>query len=858
MFNQEYKDIVDKEVEASFWRELKVNYDKIQDEIANNTSEIEDILNKLPTQDLYDICMLLDLNVKNDMKHNDLKENIKQYKDNVLLLYLFQMIRRKKQYIDEYYNHLCYSKTPNYVDASSLVKLLHMYQINHIHLVELTVLAEWRLKATGVEYYIKEMKKNKIAEDMLVETKQEELCIYLRDNSKNKNEYKVAMYCKNCSTQDIFLMYKMKNDTQFISFDETKRIKSIEPILLMIDSKMQILHIKNSTHQETENIKKYMELQYGYELEKCNQEVSEDYDVLKFKRAFKTLDVLNQEGLENFYISRIAFNRCLLNKTPELIIGEGKKDIWPAVINANAMRVIDINSLDSVKTINICMENTKRVVRVTKMEDESIVFKLDDKALGQWNIDKINKKFTTMFGIPLNRRLKNKLEVGIGDEIDIILRTDEEAKIAAQSKSLFDDLVKDKIVVLEIFKKSYCENDECNFESEVSTENIEQCPFCESNEIKYVDTNRIRVNRTQIKKFLLGQIAQILKLEKDAFTETKEARVGSEPMMYRFLYEQKEYKVVIIDKVLSRNKIKVLEKQLVPTIIIYCGIDKHLAELMTPESISFLQFGVLYANKDNKENQHNIISRTIKELDDSINYHIVSAAKTANQSIKEALEGKVKLDKRVYRPNDFEDDVYAILKHLIFTSDKWGATETGKALPEGVLAFEYTKEKTGYVEKRAFSYDCKINYDGEGYSLDSSEKRKAMEYVNHINAVREIRLYCSDKELSSHLFIGNKFRANQLEQLKEYFEQNIQNKCSTKAVFIDIQGLVKMYDWFRKNYEDIQKNRNIFYELLHDVLIINNEQIQDKHWNNLIEEMEACFRHSVSIDTSRIKTALLK
>ena len=767
------------------------------------------------------------------------------------------MIKRKKVYIDEYYNQLCCAKLTSYINAGSLVKLLHMYQMNHIHLIEVTALAEWKLKATGEEYYIKEAKED-IAKHILEVLSQEKFCKYLKEHSKNKNDYKITMHCTN-GTQNIFLIYKMKNDTQFVSFDEAKRIKSIDQVLMMIDNVSNILHIKGGVRQEIENIKDYMEIEYGCELEKCNQQIVDNYDVLKFKRAFQRLDVLNQEGLENFYISKIAFNKCLLNKTPELVIGDGKKDIWPAVVNANEMRVIDINSLDSVKAINICMENTKRGIKVIRMEDDSIIFKLDDKALGQWTIDRINKKFSTIFGIPLNTRLKNKLEAGIADEIDIILRTDEDTKIAVQSRGLFDDLVKDKIIALEKFKKAYCENEECNFENEVSEETVDQCPFCEGVDIRYEEVSRIKVDRKQIKDFILEQIAKVLKLQREDFIVTKEARLETEAMMYRFLYEQKEYKVVIIDKIISKSKIKILEKQLIPTIIIYCGIDKHLGELMTPESIPSLQFGMLYANREDEQKQYSLITRTIKELNDSINYHIVSAAKAANQSLKEVLEGKIKLDKKVYRPNDFEDDVYAILKHLIFTSEKWGATETGKALPEGVLAFEYTaQDRTGYSEKRAFSYDCKINYDGEGYSLNSSEKRKAMEYVNHINEVREIRLYCSDKELSAHLFIGNKFKLNQLGQLKEYFTDNIQGKCNTKAVFIEIHGLVRMYDWFRKNYEDIQKNRDIFYELLHDILTIDSEQIQDKHWNGLIDEMEACFRHTVSMDTSRVKTALLK
>lgn len=856
MFNEEYKDIKNSENEAKFWRELKVNFDKLQEEEANRGNEVESVLRNLSLQDLVDIGILLGLEVSMQMESSDVLKILKESKDNIILLYLHSMIGKRGRYVAEYYRDICEDKATTYLEANTLVKLLHLYKINHVHLFEVTALSEWRTRASGVEFFIEGCVKENISKGLLDVEVQDKFCKHMKEKSSKDTDYKVTMHYENKQSQHVYVVYKMKNDTQLIGFDQTKRIKSVSSILIMIDQESDIIHLKGATPKEIDAIKKFVEEEYKCELEKCNQEVIDNYDVNKFKLAFKSLESLNQIGLEKFQILKIGFKKSLLNKTPELIIGDGKKDIWAGVIDANEIGIIDINSLDSVKALTICLDKIKKTIKVCNMEDGSIVYKLDDKGLAEKTVQEIGRKFKILFGIPLNKRLKNKLEVGRAGEVDMLLRSDRIDKEVLQDEDMLQALIKDKIINVETVRLAFCTMEDCSFE-EVVKEDIENCPICTEAELQYKENMLVAVNKSKVVKYILNQFAVALGFSNTIFTKSKEKKLENIAEVYRFIFNQKEYKIVITDKILSKTRMQNLERQLIPTIVIYYGIDRQQAEMTCIESIPFLEFGMLYTNKDDLIRVEKIIKRTVKELDDSIHYHIVSAAKKGNQSLSDLVEGRTVLDKKVYTSTDFEDDVYAILKHLVFASDKWGATETGKALPEGVLTFEYRAVKTMKDEKKAFSYDCKINYDGEGYNLCSSEKRKAMEYVNNFNGTRELQYYCTNEELSAHIFIGNKFKEDQMGQMKAHFEKYILSNRTTKAVFVNVEGLIQMYNWYRKNYEGVQKHRDVFYEEMHKILTIEERLIQFGDWQKLIQEMESCFRYSIPMDTKRVKETLL-
>ncbi len=862
LFNRDYQSIEDENSKACFWRELKVNYDKIREELASKEHDIQEMLSKLSIENLQEICKILDINIKGKTEHKDIMKSIMQYENSIVLLYLQQLGKTRKVYIDEYYNYRYYNKTVNYLNSISLVKLLHMYTAQHIQLIELATLIEWKKRGTGAEFYIKGESNKDISKNILSEEGETDFCNFLQKNARNNNEYKLAMHCQSGEQKNIFLIYKKRNDVPYIDFDESKRVKNIEAVLFMVDMEEMTVHIKSNTRQEIESIKKYIQQNYGYELELSEKEIKEDYDITKFKFAFSSINILSQDGLSDFYISRITFSRSLLNKSPEIIIGEGKRDIWSAVVQANTMGLINIDSLYAIKSINIALRNIKKAIKVLRMEDGSVVFKLDDRGLSEAYVKTIGDKFQLMFDIPLNTKLRDKLDAGKANEIEAVLRTDMESKVDIRMKDVLEELVEDKMVKRTSFNKVKCGNNNCEWEKDYDNKDelVTECPYCGCDEFVYDSDNKLEVNDKQICKFVLETLKESFKLEKDSFIPFEDIRIGKDLMMYRFVYNKNEYRVLIAGKVLAKSVLKKIEKQLVPTMIIYYGIDKGQVDLLSLETIQFLQFGLLYNHKYNLIDQEKILHRAAKELENNITLHIMSAAKAANESINGILEKGQSVDEQEYKSDDFEDDVYAILKHMIVNGARWGATERGKPLPEGVVAFDY-KQKQGSKEvdnKRAFIFDCKWNYDGKGYDVGINEKRKAIDYINGTNKSSQVELYCSDNQLSAHMLISNRFKSSQLDALNKHIKKHIDDGFVTVGIFVKIEGLIKFYDWFRKNYNNIQKYRDTFYKNLHKVLTISNEIIEEKHWRIIIDAMEECFEFIKEIDPSKIRNDIIK
>lgn len=299
---------------------------------------------------------------------------------------------------------------------------------------------------------------------------------------------------------------------------------------------------------------------------------------------------------------------------------------------------------------------------------------------------------------------------------------------------------------------------------------------------------------------------------------------------------------------------------MIPTIIIYYGIDNEQAKLMTPNSIEMIQFAKLYANKDDVDVQGKILKDIFRRLEKMLHYQIVNAAMLANEDLEKVNDIPSKIGKG-YSETDFEDDIYALLKDIIFNSEKWGASDIGKPLPEGALTFQYSENSGSkeYENRVAFTFDCKLTNKDDGYDLGRSEQRKAMEYVNKFNRTNEIHRYCNNnKELSSHLFISNKFKEIQLENMIKYFEENIDSGNTTKPVFIDFKGLVEFHSWYRTNYESIQKKRNDFYRELKNVLTTVRKVITFEDFQDLIDYLEDCFGDDKKINLKRVKERVIK
>lgn len=686
----------------------------------------------------------------------------------IYIVYLDAFIKRRKKSIDELYNYLFNEKERYYEEASTIIKLFQIFIKDQTLLFDIYALNEWITKGTGIEYVCGGKLKKELVSKYYDNNILKEFCLYMDKTPQIATDYKVRMKYS-YGNKHIFVIYKLKNDTQITDFDEAKRVKNIEKLLFEIDSDQGILHIKCRNYYERIQIKKYFEEYFKVEFKELTTEIFEEYDPVDFKENFFVLDSSKRKEVGNLYITKIVFSNSLLDKSPEITFNTPHKDVWPSVSHAFKMMIIDINSLDDIKDITISVNSRTRTIRTIKLKDGTIIFKIDDKGLGKEELNIINNKFKEKFGIPLNVRVKNKLEKGKIDQIDSILRCTNIDNLDDWDNDILNDLESNEMIKTRKSVRYICKNTACGNVFEDIDNEPDICSDCLGEDFFREEHMILEVNDKKIEQLTKGMLCEALEINN---TDIDKSSKYDPYKCFRFLYNKREYNLILTNKIIPRKMIKSIEKKLVPTVIVYYGIDNEQAKLMTPNSIKIIQFAMLFSNKNELNGKNNILKNLFRSLEKMLHYQIVNASKLANEDLSRIDEKPSKINRK-YSPTDFEDDIYAILKDLIFNSEKWGANEIGKPLPEGVSTFEYCEQngsrKNEY--RLAFTFDCKLTNQDDGYSLNMNEKRKAIDYVNKFNSTTEIRRFCTNNsELSSHIFISNKFKESQIDEMIKYFE----------------------------------------------------------------------------------------
>ncbi len=536
----------------NFWSELSINYSMI-----NETSDLKDILSSILSNlqliEIKSISSILGLEIieKEKMISEILRDN-----RSLDIVYLNIFLKRKKKAIEDMYNYFFYNEDANYLESTTLVKLFHIFITDHTYMFDIVALSEWKSRGTGVEYIT-----DKIVKELFIKLTGKEnldkLCSFMSKTPKIGTEYKIRMIC-NYNNKTIFVIYKLKNDAQKTDFDESKRIKDIEKILFELDMENASLHIKARTIGERDQLKKYLEKYFHCEFKEFESSVFENYDPNEFKDVFYSLNNSNKKEVANFYVNKMTFLNSLLDKSPEVTFSTPKRDVWPSIVHAFEMRVLDIDSLYSIKDMNINVNTKSRSIRTIILKDGSVIFKLDDKGLSLNDFEIINNKFKAKFGIPLNKRIRNKLDRGRADEIDLILRCTTTKQIENINQESIQKLKNDKIIKIETLKKIVCKDSACGAEIAYSNEVLKECPECSNDDLDIQICEEISINHKKIEDFVKDFLCNSIRLEKKDIGKSQ--KFNNEYRIIRFLFNDREYNVFITNKIIPRKIIKSIEK----------------------------------------------------------------------------------------------------------------------------------------------------------------------------------------------------------------------------------------------------------------------------------------------------------
>lgn len=854
LFNEIY---INSDNTREFWNELNVNYDHINEKTRDKKDEDTNLLlKKLPIESLKDIADIYGVKDEKSNKTEYIKSIMLKCDENLLLIE--QFMKRKKKSINEFYNYWIKETEDSYI-SSSIAKLLHIYKTSKCDLFQIMTLEEWNLKGSGYELESTGKIKSWEILDTIIDSNEAriEFVDYLFEVSDQDRLYKVRSYCKCNSNSVVLMLYKLANDLPKVDFDQSKRFKEVEKILIKINTSNNSMHIKCKNKKDMIYIKSYFENKLKISFEISEGEIFSNYDEKIFKENFFTTERMYLPKLRDFQIDKIIFSESLLSKSPEFAISLPKRNIWPAVVDAVCKNLVNIDSLSVIKYINLNFNNISRSVRSYMLDDDSVIFRLLDSGLDESAKKSISERFEMFFGIPLNKRIIDKLDKGMAHSIDFILRINSKDKVNEYSRKSFEQLCNDKIIESKNIVKYLCSNENCRHEIEGNIKDFHTCKTCGDD--KYIEEkiSEIFILEKNLHKAVLNLISLGLDIKTDSIKLVHPTINNKKLNMLMFNYKSKDYQVIIVNNTLSKKTIKELEKRIIPTIILYYGVERSVSQEMTPGTMEGIQFGELYINKDNKEQLKDLFEKTIESLDNRVHYQIVSGATTANDNLKRIIIDGNKEDE-VYSYNDLEDDAYAILKDIFMNSDKWGRENIGYPVPEGIFAMSYKTTDNDENERRhAFSYDCKLTAKDQGYDLGKSEQRKAEDYVEELNKLKQIRAYCSNNCISAHIFIGNRFKATQIEGMKKHFNNKLADTCNTIPMFIEIKNLLKLHDWYRLNYENIKHNVNPFYEELFDAMTNDSNIITEEILDEIFENISEYFSKK-ELNTTKIKAILTK
>lgn len=849
--NDELKEGYDK---TKYWKDLNINHDLIVEiPEQKKKEEIKLIMSRLTVKQLSEICNILNLNGSHNKKDLYIDEIVKQ-QESIEILLLDHFSKRKKRSIDEFYESNLINLGS--INISSVIgRLLFAYKNDRCNLFQILTLEEWNVRGTGYELKAKNKTINWefLGELVSNEDAREEFKTHLYESSDKNQQYKLKSYCTMNKDNKIFMIYKLKTDTQKSDFDESKRLKDVEKIIIKINIKNNSVHIKGANTIDLSYIYLYLKEKTKSQFDKYEDPIYEDYNEKDFKKVFSTLEKIYLPKLKEFKIDKIEFSESLLDMSPELSLNLPKRNIWSAVNNVVSRKIVSIESLSSVKSMNINYKNISRKIHSIILDDGSVIFKLQDHGLNPTVKKEIGECFKLFFGVPLNSRINDKLERGKADSIDLILRLKEKGNLDDYKLKIFEELVNNNIIYYKETFKNLCKNKNCRADMGKS----EICKSCGGKGYEVEKKSEFKILKDNILENISNSLIKGLNLTEEQISKSTYKVDNIELCRLIFNYKSKNYQIIVTDSVISKKTMDKIEKMLVPTIIVYFGVDKYQVKDTTPSTIEKLQFGTLYINKDDEERLNKIYKSLIESVDKLYQHHIVSASTNANNNIKEIVLDETKINKEEYTYNDLEDDTYTIVKHIFYNSDKWGRENIGEAVPEGVFAMSYIENSGESIERRyAFSYDCKLTAEDKGYDLGRGEKRKAEDYVVQLNSTPAIKAYCSNNIISAHIFIGNKFKKSQIEDMSEFFYQKMPRGCLTKPMFIEIDNLLKLHDWYRLNYQDIKINMNQFYEELYKVMINRSNIIDEDKLNKFFKTMSVYFNR-VKLDIDSIKEDLM-
>ncbi|MGG4403285.1 hypothetical protein ABEW61_24425 [Paenibacillus amylolyticus] len=802
--NREYIDKTD----SKFWREIGVKFDAFNELTdARLDNELLVILSTLSLEALIELGTLFkidnDLNGKGEIQ-DSFKSLTKEQKLQILLCRDFQL--RKKKTLRNFYDDRFHKSETKFIHTISQV--IHLFNESQTNLIEVLAWHLWDNKGSDEQFTMS----GKITMEQALKVPREgkdKLVDSLYKKTGRKNNYKVHSYATLRNENLLVVLYRQINDAPRPDFEEAIRNKEVAPVLFTINISDGTIQVKSSTKLEKEAIKEFVSDAFNCKLTLVSSELFTEYSPEKIKAAVIHGTPVSDAG-SILKIHKISFRGSQLKNSPNLTLGLKNIEIWPSVEHAYEKGIIEMESLKDISSLHLTYGDVNRTIRTVMKDDGNIIFLMDDSGITKHTKLSIDSEFKNRFGFPLNTVISNeKFDDGKVDKVDLIMsKISTDDFYTDETKQLYRHLIDGNILNSINSREISCGT--CGYKevfeqlSSIPTGCPEECGTA----LREKMLENYYVNKKEVNSYIKRTLKSLTE-----WSVLQDSELSLYDKKYKFInlsnqMNDKKLQVIVAENSLSGRVIRRIEKMLTPTMIIFIGEQEKNIESYNANCIYPVTFGNIYIKQEHEFSY--FVNKIYESLDRRTKSILSDAAIKAHESITKT-SGTVDIDQK-YKDKEFEDDVFAILKDMFSNCEKWGKEMSGKAVPEGIFAMSWTNKNGNNtdIESYVFSYDCKLTRKEKGYDLGKDEQRKALDYVVDLNRNSFVNRFSRRNQLSAHIFISNRFDANNFNTMQEHFYKMLGDDYDTRPIFIDSETFVHMYKLYLEKFEVIGNSPNVF------------------------------------------------
>jgi hypothetical protein len=433
---------------------------------------------------------------------------------------------------------------------------------------------------------------------------------------------------------------------------------------------------------------------------------------------------------------------------------------------------IDSNNINNLKDFTVDINGFVQKIQIDRSKANSISFKLTKKGLSEIKYQEIVKAVKDELGIELRQDYSNEDYNFSSIEVFKNIIGKMPSSFSQKEREIYAMMATKGIVTSNSHPIYVCQDDR----KHKFYQKYNDCPNC-GGELQKLDIREVvELNKTNLLNRILEKLQDIFG-EKNA--NVVDVRAGkSECKLIYVKGEKNEFYLHYDCGQRLVKKINVIENSIIPVIRII--LDKKNNEGGLESQI--YAYNLLFDKNESikKDIEDRIVSKYTNLL--------LNKTRDSEKQIKDILAKTKSVS-----GDEFENIVFPVLKNCFYGIYKWGISEKGKPVPDGLFGMKKLDKKFGF----SMIYDCK--YSDKEYDLNIDEKRKAKDYIRRSGQADEVKSF--SKKLSSYLIISNSISPKKFDT----FSDDILKLKSWKGkvLLLDLKDLIYLFEQFkRKNLID--------------------------------------------------------